>query len=246
MTLLRAAHVLLFAATLTSGVAFAQTDPRVFPETGYTVADDAIWTFFNQYGGAATFGAPISREFMLMGAPVQLFQNTALQVQPDGTVQVMRMTDLLPYGQFNGLSVPTADPAMAFVVPGPDQPNYAARLQVFLQGTVPETWSGLPVQFWPTYIAGGGVDIWGMPTSVPKADPNNPQFVYQRFNNGILMYDGSAGTAQPLPLGEYLKAVLSGQNLPVDLASEVASSPMLRAAGLTNTDLTDAFAPDAG
>lgn len=26
-----------------------------------------------------------------------------------------------------------------------------------------------------------------MPTSVPKADPNNRQFVYQRFNNGILL-----------------------------------------------------------
>jgi hypothetical protein len=245
VTFLRAAAVLLFAATLLSGVAFAQTDLRVFPDTGYTVADDAIWTFFDRYGGTVTFGPPISREFMLMGAPAQLFQNAALQVQPDGSVQVMRMTDLLPYSHFNGLTVPTADPAIAFVAPGPDQPNYTARLRVFLQGNVPETWNGLPVQFWSTYTAGGGADVWGMPTSAPKVDPNNPQFVYQRFENGILLYDARAGTAQPLPLGDYLKAVLSGQNLPVDLASEVASSQLLRAAGLTNTDLTDAFAPDA-
>jgi hypothetical protein len=77
-----------------------------------------------------TVGAPISREFMLMDAPVQLFQNAALHVQPNGSVQVVRMTDspLPPYSHFNGLIVPSADPAIALVVPGPDQPNYTARL----------------------------------------------------------------------------------------------------------------------
>ena len=52
----------------------------------------------------------------------------ALQVQPEGSVQVMRMADLHSYSHFNGLSVPTADPAIAFVAPAPDQPNYTARL----------------------------------------------------------------------------------------------------------------------
>jgi len=73
----------------------------------------------------------------------------------------------------------------------------------------------------------------------PAADPNNPHFVYQRFQNGILLYDSTAGTTQALPMGEYLKAILTGQNLPADLSSEAASSPLLRAAGLTTTaDLT--------
>src|ERR1700687_3893640 len=121
----------------TTGTALAQADPRVFPDTGFSIADDAIWTFFNQHGGSATFGEPISREFTLMGSSVQLFQNAALQVQPDGSVQAMQLTDpgLVPTTQLDGLTVPTADPAVAFVAPTPDQPNYSARLQVFVQNT---------------------------------------------------------------------------------------------------------------
>jgi hypothetical protein len=239
---------LLLVATLTPGLASAQAvDPRVSADTGYTIADDAIWSFFSQHGGSATFGEPISREFILMGSPVQLFQTAALQVQSDGSVQVMQLTDpgLLPYTQLDGLTVPAADAAIAFVAPSPDQPNYPARLQVFLQTSVPDSWNGQAVQFWSTYAAAGGSDVWGLPTSMPKADPNNPSFIYQRFQNGILMYDAGAGTTQPLSMGEYLKDVLTGQNLPADLARQSASSPLLRAGGLTSTDLTDAFVPDA-
>src|ERR1700682_1171734 len=84
---------------VTTGTAMAQGDPRSFPDTGYAVTDDSIWSFFTQYGGTTTFGEPISREFLLMGTPVQLFQNSALQVQSDGSVQPMQLTDpeLLPY-----------------------------------------------------------------------------------------------------------------------------------------------------
>jgi hypothetical protein len=237
--------VLLFSTT---GTALAQADPRVFPDTGFSIVDDSIWIFFSQHGGTSTFGAPISREFTLFSQPVQLFQNAALQVQPDGSVQALQLTDpgLVPYTHLNGLTVPGADSALAFVAPTPDQPNYSARLAVFLQNTVTDTWNGQPVQFWSTYSTAGESQVWGLPTSAPVADPNNPHFVYQRFQNGILLYDSTAGTTQALPLGEYLKAILTGQNLPPDLASEAVSSPLLRAAGLTSADLTGAFVPDAG
>ena len=237
--------VLLLAST---GTALAQANPRTLPVTGFNIADDAIRTFFDQHGGTSTFGEPISREFALLGQPVQLFENAALQVQPDGSVQALQLTDpgLVPYVHLNGLTVPGADPALAFVTPTPDQPNYPARLQVFLQSTIPDSWSGQPVQFWSAYSAAGGSEVWGLPTSDAAADPNNPHFVYQRFQNGILLYDSTAGTTQALPLGEYLKAILTGQNLPPDLATEAASSPLLRAVGVTNADLADAFVPDAG
>ena len=100
--------------------------------------------------------------------------------------------------------------------------------------------------------------MWGLPTSSPKADPNNPDFIYQRFQNGILLYDSAAGTTQPLPMGEYLKALLTGQNLSPDLAGQAADSPLLRQydptrpqslatpGKLITSDLTDAFAPDIG
>jgi hypothetical protein len=241
--------VLIFATT---GSAFAQSDPRTFPDTGYSITDDALWSFFTQYGGASTFGEPISREFVLMGTPVQLFQNGALQVHSDGTVQPIQLTDpgLLPYTSLAGLTLPAASAPTAFVAPTPDQPNYMARLQVFVQALVMEP-------FLATYNASGGMAVWGLPTSGPTADPHNPNFVYQRFQNGILFYDASAGTTRVLPLGSYFKDLLTGQNLPADLASEAAGSALLgqyaatqpnalaRPNELTLTDLTDAFVPDS-
>jgi hypothetical protein len=216
--------------------ALAQDDPRAFADTGFSIADDAIWSFFDQNGGAASFGSPISREFSLPGSDnqVQLFQNAALQVQPDGNVQPLPLaTDaFLPYTSFGGLSVPPADPAIGFVAPTPDQPNYPARLAVYLQGTIPEP-------FWSAFNALGGASVWGLPTSTPKADPNNPHFIYQRFSNGIFLNDADAGTTTPLPLGQYLKATLQGQGLPADLNSEAARSPLY--GKLANSV---AFAPD--
>jgi hypothetical protein len=218
----------LGVAVLSPGLAFAQADTsRVFSDTGFTIADDAIWGFFSQYGGVSTFGEPISREFTLLGKPVQLFQNAALQVQPDGSVQAMQLTDpgLVSATQLDGLTLPAADAAVAFVSPTPDQPNYSARLQVFVQNVVPDSWNGQPVQFLSTFTSEGGAAVLGLPTSAPKADPANPSFVYQRFQNGILFYDAAAGTTQQLPLGEYLKGLI--QN------------------GKLTADMTDAFTPDA-
>jgi hypothetical protein len=84
-------------------------------------------------------------------------------------------------------------------------------------------WNGTPVQFSSTFTAAGGPNAWGLPTSSPAADPANPLFVYQRFQNGIFLYDTA-----PLPR----------QYDPT--RSQSLASP----AKLTNTDLTDAFAPD--
>jgi hypothetical protein len=61
-----------------------------------------------------------------------------------------------------------------------------------------------------------------------------------------------------LPLGAYLRGVLTGQDLPDDLASEAAGSPLsgqyapgqpnglARPDVLPQTDLTGAFVPDVG
>ena len=99
-----------------------------------------------------------------------------------------------------GLTLPAADPALAFVAPSPDQPNYPARLDVFVQATVPELWNGQPVQFLSTFNDAGGVDVLGLPVSAPKADPNNPNFIYQRFANGVLFYNATEGSTQPVGL----------------------------------------------
>ncbi|HEX8966755.1 MAG TPA: hypothetical protein VF937_02675 [Chloroflexota bacterium] len=105
-------------------------------------------------------------------------------------------------GPLDGLSVPSADPALTFVAPTPDQPNYDARLQAFLQATVPDTFGGQPVAFLSTLGEAGGVDVLGLPTSAPAADPNNPHFIYQRFRNGVLFYNATDGTTSVLSLDQ--------------------------------------------
>jgi hypothetical protein len=84
------------------------------------------------------------------------------------------------------------------------------------------------------YNSEGGAAVWGLPTSMPKSDPNNPNFVYQRFQNGILFYDGSSGSTQPLPLGETLKSLLTSDSAVLKLAAQSGDS-----------DLSQAFVPDS-
>ena len=102
-------------------------------------------------------------------------------------------------GPLDGLGVPAADPSLVFVAPTPDQPNYPARLDAFLEATVPDTWNGEPVAFLST-LNDTGTDALGLPTSKPAADPNNPDFIYQRFQNGVLFYNATDDTTTVLPL----------------------------------------------
>jgi hypothetical protein len=121
------------------------------------------------------------------------------------------------------------------VAPSPDQPDFPDRELEFLRAIVP-----------PSFLSAfAGVDVWGLPISRPAADPNNPNFVYQRFQNGILMYDATTGTTAPLPLGLYLRQLLTQQNVPDDLAAEAAGSQLAHPQTLTGTNLSTAFVPDA-
>src|SRR5205823_14364306 len=106
------------------------------------------------------------------------------------------------------------------------------------------------------------LEIWGLPTSRPAHDPNNPGFIYQRFQRGIMHYDKSCGCTQGLLLADYLKQVLIGTrmpngsanpNLPGDLAQQAQNSRFMsqyapgrpgslaRPNDLAGSDLTNAF-----
>jgi hypothetical protein len=45
-----------------------------------------------------------------------------------------------------------------------------------------------------------GIEVVGLPTSGVAADPNNPQFIYQRFQNAVLFYNAAEGTTSVIPL----------------------------------------------
>jgi N-acetylmuramoyl-L-alanine amidase len=257
-----------------SSAAAQQADARLFPQTGYRVADDAFWTYFRRRGAVRTFGYPVSNTFTLQGFRVQIFQRAILQLQPSGGVAIMNVLDdgLLPYTAINGSVFPGIDPEVVRGQPKVGEANYHARALQFVKDTAPDVWQGTKVDFFQTFIGavraedaspeGGGsaglllgfnLEIWGLPTSKPTADPTNAGFVYQRFQRGIMHYDASCRCTQGLLLADYLKSMLTLSNLPPDLAAQAQRSPFFgqldpgrpgwlkRPSELPTSDLTDAF-----
>jgi hypothetical protein len=99
------------------------------------------------------------------------------------------------------------------------------------------------------------LEVWGAPTSRPERDPANAQFVYQRFQRGIMHYDDATHQVHGLLIGDFVKMLLRG-DAPPDLRAEAQGSALLDqyCPGATlwicrptelpaGTDLTFAFEP---
>jgi len=259
------------SATCASAVA---RDGRYFAQTGYRVESDAFWSYFQARGGVTTFGYPISRTFRLLGFTTQLFQRQAMQLAPDGSVRLLNLLDagLLPYTHFNGSAFPAADSTLQAAAPSPADPNYAAAIIPFVQSQAPDLWQRQSVRFFQTFQGavrldqafphGGGssgllpllnLEVWGLPTSRPALDPSNHNFIYQRFQRGVMHFDSACTCTQGILFGDYLKEIITNQGLPPDVTNEALNSPLFRqydpdSAGwlqrpeqLLHTDLTYAF-----
>ncbi|MCL4534131.1 MAG: NHL repeat-containing protein [Bacteroidetes bacterium] len=249
-------------------------DNRYFAQTGYRIDNDTFWDYFNKRGGIRTFGYPVSRTFTFLGFTTQFFQREIMQLAPDGSPRTMNILDpgLMPYTKINGSTFPAPDPSMAASAPVPGSPNYAANVQAFVQNNAPNQFNGMNVNFYQTFVNtvtmqdaypnGGGdpnllpllnLEIWGVPTSKPMADPTNSNFVYLRFQRGIMHYDATNGYTQGLLLADYLKAIITGMNLPPDLDAQANGSIFYhqynpakpgwvdRPNDLPGTDMTNAF-----
>ena len=265
------ALTLLLGVGPAASVSAQSTDPRFFSQTGFRVDTDAFWDFFTHRGGVRTFGYPVSRQFKLDGFPVQIFQREVMQQWPDGSVHTLNLLDagLLPYTKINGSTFPAPDPSVITATPATTDPAYASAIVQFTREQAPDTFQGEPVNFGQTFFSTVSaqdapdapesllplfdLDIWGAPTSHPARDPNNNNFIYQRFQRGIMHYDKTCGCTQGLLLADYLKSVITGQNLPPDLAGEVQTSryfkqyapgrpgSLARPNDLPGSDLTNAF-----
>jgi polysaccharide biosynthesis protein PslG len=261
------------------GVSSQPSDPRFFAQTGFRLDTDAFWSFFQARGGVRTFGYPVSRTFKLDGFPVQIFQRIVVQLQPDGSVATLNLLDpgLMPYTQINGSTFPAPDPALVSQTPSVNDPDYATKIIQFTQDNAPDVFNGSPVNYFHTFSTtvsyddafpnGDGpqslvpllnLQIWGAPTSKPAADPANSNFIYQRFQRGIMHYDSGCNCTQGLLLADYLKSILTGQNLPPDLEAQARTSryyrqyaptqplSIARPADLVGSDLTGAFVQQTG
>ena len=246
-------------------------DERYFAQTGYRIEDDAVWDYFLRRGALDTFGYPVSRTFTLLGCPVQMFQREIAQHCSGTGVQLLNVLDpdLFAYTQANFSTFPAANASLKAATPRPDQADYASAIVEFVAANAPDAWQGQPVHFGSTFLslitpemAGTddpgilsllNLEVWGAPISGPAADPNNPEFIYQRFQRGVMHFDAASGITRGILLADYLKAILRGTDLPPDLREQAAASRLFaqycpqapawlcRPADLPATDLTFAF-----
>jgi len=253
-------------------------DPTFFPATGYRISSPAILDYFQHRGGVRSFGYPVSNEFPLLGKRVQLFQRQMLEIEADGSVMPGNILtqDVLPITHIDGLNLPPVDPDVVAAAPAPDVPDYVTQAQAFINVFVPDSWNGAQVNFQttllssvtcadafgsdpcdPSLLPGLDLELWGLPTSLPTSDPLNPDFVYQRFQRGIMHYSRVTGLTQGLLIGDWLKRIMIGVDLTPDIGVDVRRSPLFaqyapsqplaldRPADLPDTSLVQAFRNDS-
>ncbi len=244
-------------------------DARYFEQTGFRVEDDSIWSYFGARGGVAVFGFPVSRSLTLLGCRAQIFQRQIAQVCDGGPARLMNLLDpdIFPYTHVNGSTLPAVDPALKAQTPVPTSADYGTSIMDFVRANAPDVYENQPVGFERTFfglitaqMAGSDnplfdLEVWGAPVSRPRRDPANNAFVYQRFQRGVMHFDGSAGRTAGLLLADYVKAVLRNRDLPPDLAAQArgtrffaqycvgAPDWLCRPPDLPGTDLTLAFEP---
>jgi len=278
VALLVAFVVVAMVAALAPPGTPTQAQANCFQQTGFCITNPAFAEYFRLRGDVRILGYPISRSFTLEGFEVQFFQRVVLQMQ-GGQVARLNVLDpnVMPMTRANGSTFPPPDPALAAQAPPVSSPTYAQDVDAFIKKVSPNTFNGQPVGYYtlfsttvPVDVAFPGqtpdpnlvtllnLEIWGLPTSNPAPDPANGGFIYQRWQRGIMHYDGSCGCPQGILVGEYLKAVITGKSLPTDLAADMQGSKYLnqyspgspgwtaRPAELPGTDMTNGFEPGTG
>jgi hypothetical protein len=248
-------------------------DARYFPETRFRIDNDAIWGYFQARGGVDVFGFPVSRTFTFLGCTTQVLQRQVAQVCVDGQPRLINLLDpeIFPYTQVNGSTFPPPDQGLKSQTPKVDDPNYSTTILDFVRANAPDTVNDRPVGFGRTFFGSvqpgrAGTDdpgilgllaleIWGAPISRPQTEPTNPNFIYQRFQRGIMHYDATTGATRGILLADYLKSILTAQNLPNDLRQQAQGNRLFgqyspgapmwlaRPYELPGTDLTFAFEP---
>lgn len=221
-------------------------DARYFAETRYRIDNDQIWNYFNARGGIDIFGFPVSRTFTFLGCTSQIFQRQIAQVcQGTGARLMNVLDDLFPYTQVNFAHFPDVNQDMKNGTPGVGEPNYDTRMLDFVRANAPDTFSGLNVRFQSTFfglitaamlgtndqgiVNITNLEVWGAPISPPQFDPNNQDFVYQRFQRGIMHHIASQNSTRAVLLADYVKQLMrDSEELPIDLREQAQNDRLFR------------------
>jgi hypothetical protein len=228
----------------------ADSAPRAAPllqGTGFAVADGPIASYFAARGGVRTFGPPVSNAFPLLGSTVQIFRDHVLKVEPNGSVSTVNLFALgaIPFRNVGGRIIPEVDPYLVGTAPVPGMPDYAARVQAFIQETAPDQWETMPVGFYQAFLGtvryedafpnggeralltGFSHEVWGVPVSHPTRDAQDPNVVLLRWERGVMAWNRQTGSVTTVPLGETFKQVLTGEGLGPERTAAAAGSPFL-------------------
>lgn len=246
-------------------------DARYFAETRYRIDNNQIWDYFNQRGGVEIFGFPVSRTFIFLGCTAQIFQRQIAQVCEGTGARLMNvLDDLFPYTQVNFARFPDVNQDTKNATPGIGEPNYDTRIIQFVRDHAPDTFSGMNVRFGSTFfslitaemigsndpgiVTITNLEVWGAPISPPMFDPGNGDFVYQRFQRGIMHHIGSQNSTRAVLLADYVKQLMrDSDELPIDLREQAQNDRLFhqycpgspqwvcRPDVLPATDLTFAF-----
>lgn len=220
-------------------------DNRYFAQTGFRVDNDTIWAYCSARGAVPTFGFPTSRTFQFLGFQAQFFQRRVVQLGPDGSPRLLNLFDqgLFPYTTINGSTFPAPDPTVLRAAPQPGSPSYASDAIAFIKQRAPDSYGGQPTAFFRTFsdtvsasrafpdgrgdlglLPSFDLEMWGLVTSQPMADPANSNFIYLRFQRGIMQYDATSKVTQTVLLADYFKALIMGVNVPPDLVAQAQGS----------------------
>ena len=177
----------------------------------------------------------------------------------------------VPFRNVGGRIVPEVDPSLVATRAGPGTPDYAARVQAFIQESAPDQWENLPVGFYQAFLGtvryedalpNGGErallpvqpgDL-GRPGQSPgarRAEPGRRAPALGARRDGL---EPSSGSVTTIPLGETFKPVLTGEGSGLSGGGRGAGSQFLlqyapgapdgvaRPGDLPNTVLAGAFA----
>jgi hypothetical protein len=141
--------VTTFLFILPALLTFAQSeDTRYFEETGHNVSGEFL-RFYDQHGGRAIFGYPLTREFVENGLVVQYFQRVRMEKHPENPepykVQLGLLGEELGWRQ---APIPESE------IPPPTHPD---------KRYFPETGHTVAFAFLECYQENGGLDIFGYP-----------------------------------------------------------------------------------
>src|SRR5207247_1488231 len=135
------------------------------------------------------FGYPVSRTFLLLGCPTQVFQRQIATHCQDEPVRLANMLDpdLFPYVHLNFSTFPAIDEALKDSTPSVSDSEYARKIIDFVRANVPNEWHGVRVSFEDTFfslitpemigntdpglVELANLEVWGAPTSLPESDP---------------------------------------------------------------------------